>query len=1506
MGVALSFAFVVVSTDVGRSLLLPRLLRAVDEALAGRIDLDGFYLLSQGGVELVGLRVIDPDGDVVLRVDRARAYVDLGRLRSKVLGVRVELAGPAAVLEREEDGSLSIAHAFAPTHPSVAGEKPTTFDWTVRLTRLTLRGGSVRYVDATERAAFQIDGLTIDARGGLAPGRGRLELSLRGDMVAPERAPLALDVAAGLRGTELRVRQLRAAVGDTALELVGDVDWESRRGRAALVALAVDAAQLRELAPEVPLAGDLDGTLYLESDGRYASAALDLAPRRGGGTARVAAAARLPPGTVAAGGDVHLAALDLSRVLRGAPRTSITLDARGNATGRADLATLVGGVSLSLAPSRLRTGQVGPAELRATARQGTVEVTRLEASLPGGAVRGHGRWRRRGELAGQVTLDASDLAALRRNLEGLLAQPLPALVGSLRVEVDVSGTESAPVARLRATSPRLASPEVAASTLSLAGNLAGPLSSPSLQLDGTIARLVAGRLDARNLKLGARLRGRSGDVSVTGAVPELGREPLALSAGGGLSPDGRVLQLSSLILAWPGDRFELQGPARVDLAGPSVDRFALASGPQRLVLSGGVTGKGRRRALAARAQLEQLDLALLPRALLPPKLGLAGRVGADVTVKGTPAAPEVIGHVELAQGAAMGMDGLSAAADLGYDGQRRRARVDLELRRAAGGELEVRVDLPVLLARAPASSPIAARVSLRAFPVPDALRLAEVIPPAEVGGVLAADVQVGGTVGAPTFEGDATLDDARYGELDALALKLHLEDLGEEARLTAAVDHGAAHGAANGTASGAANGAANGAGRALDLEGSVPLDLAELIRDPGPVARRLADAPLVVKAAASGYDLALLAGRMGVPEDLRGKLTLRADLSGTARAPRGGVTAALTGGAYAGYRDLAGEVTLTARDGATALEGKASLEGDELVQLSSSIALSLERLGDGPAREGAALDVRIDVPRADLRRAGASVPLEVEITAKVRMAGTLVAPRVTADVSGRRLQVSGHPLGELAAKARVEGRSVHGELHLAVATGGTLDGTLDASADPSLPALRRGDIGRAPAQARLVAKDLDLGFLPAVAPGVIRSASGKLAADIAASGPLAHLVPRGTISLAGGRASVAEYGDWRDVGLQASISEDDFRVDEFVARHGGGKLELKASAKGLARKNAPADLTAELRTDSLTISRAGQDLATVNVAGRLTGTVSRQTLDAVLTIPQGRVKLPDRSPRQIQTLDQRDDIVVGSFRKKAKPAAAEEEAGPRPTYRASVHVLIPNRFFVKGDKPVVDVELKADVTASYEEGEVMLTGDVETLRGRVEPFSGRTFEVKRARVHFPGEQYTAGVLEVQALWAVPRTGDSPATKVTVVVGGTIESPEVKLTSEPAMDESQIALLIATGRTELKAGTGGIDPNMQDVGTAALGAVSQQVFKDVLADKLPVDTVAFDASQIRAGKYLTDKIYVGYTRRFNAKAELGENTNEARVEFLISPRWNFEVSYGDANTGAASLIWSKDY
>jgi len=78
------------------------------------------------------------------------------------------------------------------------------------------------------------------------------------------------------------------------------------------------------------------------------------------------------------------------------------------------------------------------------------------------------------------------------------------------------------------------------------------------------------------------------------------------------------------------------------------------------------------------------------------------------------------------------------------------------------------------------------------------------------------------------------------------------------------------------------------------------------------------------------------------------------------------------------------------------------------------------------------------------------------------------------------------------------------------------------------------------------------------------------------------------------------------------------------------------------------------------------------------------------------------------------------------------------------------------------------------------------------------------------------------------------------------------------------------------------------------------------DKLPLDTVSLESTGFHAGKYVTDKIYVGYVWRWDADATKSENADEVQVDYQITPRWIFESRYGNAQAGGASLIWSKDY
>ncbi|HET9553828.1 MAG TPA: translocation/assembly module TamB, partial [Anaeromyxobacteraceae bacterium] len=221
VAVTLSALAAFAATPPGTRVVARLLIERVDEAVAGRLALQGFEVVPGGGVELRGLEVWDPDGHLVLQVSRARLSADLTRLRSRVVGLVVELDGPSVLLEEEPDGRLSLARAFEPTVPSPPeppGSGPARPSWTLRLTRLTLRGGDLwwRGVDGVSR--LEASGVGAEAEGSYGPKGGFAELRLRADLAAPVEGPAALDLAAHLDDDRLTVPVLAASLGETRLE----------------------------------------------------------------------------------------------------------------------------------------------------------------------------------------------------------------------------------------------------------------------------------------------------------------------------------------------------------------------------------------------------------------------------------------------------------------------------------------------------------------------------------------------------------------------------------------------------------------------------------------------------------------------------------------------------------------------------------------------------------------------------------------------------------------------------------------------------------------------------------------------------------------------------------------------------------------------------------------------------------------------------------------------------------------------------------------------------------------------------------------------------------------------------------------------------------------------------------------------------------------------------------------------------------------------------------------
>lgn len=1481
LGVAISAVVGLSASSFGRPLVAGFVIRQVDEALAGRLELEALEVLPQGGIELRGLQVYDPEERLVLQVSRVRLFPDLTRLSREEVGVVLELDQPSVLLETDADGGVSLARAFAPAHPALAtarppGAPPTRPSWTLRLTQLIVRGGDLWWQRADRSTAAEVTGLRIDAEGAYGPAGGFLGLRVSAAVSAPVEAPLSLEVAARLAGDRVEVPVLKGALGPTGLEALARGDLARRTFRAAVTRLSVRAADARRLAPEAALGGDLSATAYAESDGHLATAALEARPVDGapGGAARVAAAARVPPDATAIGFDVALAGLDPSRLVAQAPPGRVTLTARGAAAGTG-LADGRGRLALELAPSRLREGELGPASVMARADRGLLEVGRLEARLPGVAVTGRARWREGGPVEGTLTVDADDLGRLGRNLVALTGSSLPALAGRLRAGATLSGTSAAPAATATLEAPRLVVGGARLEAVKVAAEGAGPLARARARLSGSAARALVGSAEVRHPELAAGFADDEATLSISGVLPELGRDPVALAGAALVARDRRSAEVRELSLGWPGARFALARPAAVTFAPPSVDRLELVDGPRRLAVSGGLRGRDE---LDARLEVTRLDLARLPRGLLPPDAGVAGELSLDARASGTTRRPTLRAHLTLAGGEARGLTGLQLLGDVAWDGAAGRLSADVGLVRTAGGTLDVAADLPLPLERARPREPVTLTVGAAGWPVV-ALRQAAGVE-APVTGTVGAQLALSGTVAAPALKGAVTLEEASLEDLGPLGAAVTLEQVGDAARLTVKSRLAGAP--------------------LLTADLHLPLDLAGLLQRPEGASRALSTAALTGALEVPGLELAAVAGKAGLPEGLSGTLTASAALGGTPAAPRGRGTLAVSGAAAAGYRDLAARVEAAAEPGRTSLVVRASIGGAEALRLDGSLGAAVERLADPAGLRAAPLALEATVPALPLARAaGAALPLTGTLTGRLAVQGTLARPEGRLDLAGAGVEVEGRPLGDLTAVARYQAASATAELSFRPAAGGvlwagaTLAAPLGLDTDPA--ALRQ-----APATLRVTSDRLDLGFLPAVAPGLVRTAGGPLTVDLTATGPLEGLRPRGTIKLADGRVAVAELGEWTELTLDASLGQRAIEVARLGARRGRGRLAGNFSMRDLGTPVARLD--GRLSFQQFTISRAGMELATLDLPLELKGTMSDDLLDTTLSTTGGTIRLPKKTPRELQSLESRKDITVGRVRgRRGWFGAAPEPAGAGKPFEARCRVLVPGKLFVKSESPTLDVEVKGDTTWTLVGGELLAEGPMEVVRGMVEPISGRVFHLERGKITFTGAGWKAGQLDVVARY------DNPAAQVTVTIGGAVLEPSIRLSSRPPMDDAAIAMLIATGRTEIKANTSEVGTlTGKEAGMAAAGAAVSVAFKELVAGKLPIDQVSLDASTLRAGKYLTDKLFVGYTRRFEARPDQGENVNEVKAEYQISPRWNFELRYGDAQAGDASLIWTKDY
>ncbi len=561
-------------------------------------------------------------------------------------------------------------------------------------------------------------------------------------------------------------------------------------------------------------------------------------------------------------------------------------------------------------------------------------------------------------------------------------------------------------------------------------------------------------------------------------------------------------------------------------------------------------------------------------------------------------------------------------------------------------------------------------------------------------------------------------------------------------------------------------------------------------------------------------------------------------------------------------------------------------EGTRLVlSATASVPLGLRQALKVDLR-GTPLEARAKLDRLSLQTIaaalGSDVPMGGTITGTLALEGTSTNYHVAAylDASGATVKdqafsrfVAEGTLdpGRLALKVGVKEKTGPGSLDLHAnvdrAKGGVLDATLKAF--------------------RLRIDFLSAFFQRQRSIGGI---AGTLDADVRLQGTPDNPAGEGKLSLSGLALVLASpIPPIESTTVEATLSGQKITAN-FQGRSGEGRLSGTIDA-----------VLTTLGTPSFDVALETQDLPVV--LGPRQGLIASKVraqgavgpeLKVDVTIQSAQVHIPNASGASPRSVRDFSDVVYIDDARRARLG----------TNSSTETAALPLLITVKSQKPIpvkgteIAAEATVDLTLDGRSGVVEGSGKVTVGSGWINLF-GRRWEVEHGQLTLLGRASPEVEVEIRR--------DLGTAVAIVRVRGNLAKPELELSSDPPIfDEAQVLMFVLGAEP----GSGDEAVSLQDRAAGAAAGALVGALQSKLEDKLPIDTIKVDVkdgakiSRVTVGKWITDRIFIGYDYSFGAKDD--ENANEGVVEVRLGRGWILESRYGDRGEGSLDFVWVRRF
>ncbi len=429
--------------------------------------------------------------------------------------------------------------------------------------------------------------------------------------------------------------------------------------------------------------------------------------------------------------------------------------------------------------------------------------------------------------------------------------------------------------------------------------------------------------------------------------------------------------------------------------------------------------------------------------------------------------------------------------------------------------------------------------------------------------------------------------------------------------------------------------------------------------------------------------------------------------------------------------------------------------------------------------------------------------------------------------------------------------------------------------------------------ARLRSRDFMLGFMTALANLTDTGAAfdGTLTAGATLTGSATAPRWSGILSVENLRLAVPGLPSLDQGRFEVDVEDRTARVS-LAAQSGPGRVWLKL--RGELPTLLEPRLVGTFSVHEVPLAAMGK-IVGVTLDGQLAGHRSSAGVDAEVVLLDGRIRLPDATPRPLHRVAAHPDVVfrTGQWR----PLLGTHPRW-RPPFRYSVRVRTRDPVEVRGQP--VQARLGLNLVAHGRPHGVSLAGDVRVAEGSVRLF-GRRYRLERADLRLGGRTPADPRLDVRL------SHRFEACTFVIDLLGTAQAPRIVLSAQPDIyDDKQLFAFLFGASPD--GGRYDKTPAHQTLDLAAWLVLEH--LQSRLKQALPFDTLAVDLGEgadsgqanVTLGKWLTDQLFVAYA--YHHRGSPIENNSEGLLRYRFLGSWLFEMVFGDRGNGGADVLWTK--